>query len=85
MREFPRVPEFTLGMAHRSRKSPVAKPKSRYRVENWCEYNRALVALWIDEAVLAGWEAAGGKGWRATWRSSARSLMPPSSGATRGR
>ena len=56
-------------MAQRSCKSPVSKPKARYRVENWREYDRALVArgsitLWIDEAVLAGWRAAGGKGWR---------------------
>lgn len=56
-------------MAQRVRKSPAPKPKPRYRVTNWREYNRALVArgaitLWIDEAVAAGWEAAGGKGWR---------------------
>ena len=56
-------------MAQRSCKSPVSKPKARYRVKNWREYDRALVArgsitLWIDEAVLAGWRAAGGKGWR---------------------
>jgi len=56
-------------MAQRIRKSQVPKPKPRYRVANWREYNRALVArgsitLWIDEAVLAGWRAAGGKGRR---------------------
>lgn len=56
-------------MAQRVRKSPASKPKARYRVTNWREYNRALVArgavtLWIDEAVVAGWGAAGGKGWR---------------------
>lgn len=56
-------------MAQRSRTSPVVKPKARYRVTNWREYNRALVArgaitLWIDEAVIAGWGAAGAKGWR---------------------
>jgi IS5 family transposase len=56
-------------MAQRTRKSPVPKPKTRYRVTNWRAYNRALVArgaitLWIDEAVLAGWRASGGKGWR---------------------
>ena len=56
-------------MAQRVRKSPAPKPKARYRVTNWREYNRALVArgaitLWIDEAVVAGWGAAGGKGWR---------------------
>ena len=43
-------------MAQRVRKSPAPKPKPRYRVTNWREYNRALVArgaitLWIDEAV----------------------------------
>lgn len=58
-----------LGMAHRIRKSPVSKPKQRYRVSNWRDYNCALVArgsitLWIDEAVLAGWRANGGKGLR---------------------
>ena len=56
-------------MAKRVRKSPAPKLKHRYRVTNWSEYNRALVArgaitLWIDEAVVAGWGAAGGKGWR---------------------
>jgi IS5 family transposase len=56
-------------MAQRIRKSRAPKPKARYRVANWREYNRALVArasitLWIDEAVLAGWRASGGKGWR---------------------
>ena len=56
-------------MAQRIRKSPVPKPKPRYRVTNWSEYNRALIArgsvtLWIDKAVLAGWRARGGKGWR---------------------
>lgn len=56
-------------MAQRIRKLPTRKPKPRYRVTNWQEYNRALIArgaitLWIDEAVVAGWGAAGGKGWR---------------------
>jgi IS5 family transposase len=56
-------------MAQRVRKFVTPKPKPRYRVTNWREYNRALVArgsvtLWIDEAVVAGWGAAGGKGWR---------------------
>ena len=56
-------------MAKRVRKSSAPKLKHRYRVTNWREYNRALVArgaitLWIDEAVVAGWGAAGGKGWR---------------------
>ncbi len=56
-------------MAKRVRKSPAPAPKARFRVTNWREYNRALVArgaitLWIDAAVVAGWGAAGGKGWR---------------------
>ena len=56
-------------MAQRIRKSRVPKPKPRYRVTNWRAYNRALIArgaitLWIDEAVVAGWMASGGKGWR---------------------
>jgi hypothetical protein len=56
-------------MAQRTRKSRVPKPKCRYRVTNWGAYNRALVArgaitLWIDDAVLAGWRASGGKGCR---------------------
>jgi IS5 family transposase len=56
-------------MAQRVRKPPAPKPKPRYRITNWREYNRALVArgaitLWIDDAVVAGWMASGGKGWR---------------------
>lgn len=58
-------------MVQRIRKlpAPKPKPKPRYRITNWRDYNRALVArgaitLWIDEAVVAGWGAAGGKGWR---------------------
>lgn len=56
-------------MAKRVGKSPAPESKHRYRVTNWREYNRGLVArgaitLWIDEAVVAGWGAAGGKGWR---------------------
>lgn len=56
-------------MVQRIRKPPARKPKPGYRVTNWREYNRALVArgsitLWIDEAVISGWGAAGGKGWR---------------------
>jgi IS5 family transposase len=54
-------------MAQRTRKSRPSRPKARYRVTNWGAYDRALVArgaitLWIDEAVLAGWRASGGKG-----------------------
>lgn len=50
-----------------SRASGPAKP--RYRVTNWRDYDRALVArgsitLWIDEEVVAGWRATGGKGRR---------------------
>jgi len=42
------------------RKKP--KPKPRYRLRNWREYNRALVqrgslTLWCDAAALAGWVA----------------------------
>jgi hypothetical protein len=55
-------------MAQRIRTPPAAL-KPRYRVANWRDYNRALIArgsitLWIHEAVLAGWRASGGKGWR---------------------
>ena len=43
--------------------------KSKYRVTNWAAYNRALVSrgevtFWIEEAVLSGWRATGGKGKR---------------------
>lgn len=56
-------------MARRIRTPPAFVPKPRYRVTNWPDYNRALVArgsitLWIEEAVLAGWRATGGKGRR---------------------
>ena len=56
-------------MARCIRKPSAPKPRPRYRVTNWREYNRSLVArgaitLWIDETVVAGWGAAGGKGWR---------------------
>lgn len=42
-------------------------PKPRYRVTNWPDYNRALVergsvTLWIDDEVIRGWRARGGKG-----------------------
>jgi hypothetical protein len=58
-------------MVQRIRKSPAPKPKAIYRMTNWRAYNRALVArgsisLWVDEAVVAGWGAVGGKGWRYT-------------------
>ena len=47
----------------------ASAPKPRYRVTNWREYNRALISrgsitLWIDEEVIAGWRATGGKGLR---------------------
>ena len=47
----------------------TASTKSKYRVTNWPDYNRALVSrgevtLWIDAAVLSGWRASGGKGKR---------------------
>lgn len=57
-------------MAHRTNSpAETASPKQRYRVTNWPDYNRALVSrgevtLWIDEAVLSGWRASGGKGKR---------------------
>jgi hypothetical protein len=56
-------------MVQRIRTAPESAPKPRYRVANWRDYNRALVArgsitLWIDAAVLAGWRATGGKGRR---------------------
>lgn len=56
-------------MAQRTPNPPAASAKARYRVTNWRDYNRALVArgsitLWIDEEVLAGWRATGGRGLR---------------------
>lgn len=57
-------------MAQRTRPTAAtASTKSKYRVTNWAAYNRALVSrgevtLWIDEAVLSGWRATGGKGKR---------------------
>ena len=56
-------------MAQRTPKPPAVSAKARYRVTNWHDYNRALVArgaitLWIDEEVLAGWRATGGRGLR---------------------
>jgi hypothetical protein len=56
-------------MAKRIRTPPGSVPKPCYRVTNWREYNRALVArgsitLWLHEEVLAGWRATGGKGRR---------------------
>src|SRR5690606_26240328 len=49
-------------MAQRTPKPPAVSAKARYRVTNWHDYNRALVArgaitLWIDEEVFAGWRA----------------------------
>lgn len=56
-------------MARRIPTSPTSGAKRRYRIANWREYHRALIArgsitLWVDEAVLAGWRATGGKGRR---------------------
>jgi len=56
-------------MAQRVRTPPASSAKPRYRVTNWRDYNRALiergsVTLWIDEEVLDGWRATGGKGRR---------------------
>jgi len=49
--------------------APAVSAKPRYRISNWRDYNQALVGrgsitLWIDEEVLAGWRATGGKGFR---------------------
>jgi hypothetical protein len=56
-------------MAQRVRNPPASGAKPRYRITNWRDYDRALVArgaitLWIDEEVLAGWRATGGRGRR---------------------
>ena len=56
-------------MAQRIRTRPASASKPRYRVGNWRDYNRALVArgsitLWLHEEVLANWRATGGKGLR---------------------
>lgn len=56
-------------MAQRTPNPPATGTKPRYRVTNWRDYNRALVArgavtLWIDEEVLANWRATGGRGLR---------------------
>ena len=46
-------------MRHNSR-CKVAKPKAKYKVRNWAEYNKALVnrgslTLWIDKANDGTW------------------------------
>lgn len=56
-------------MSQRVRTPLTSAPKPRYRITNWRDYNRALVArgsitLWIDDEVLANWRATGGKGLR---------------------
>jgi hypothetical protein len=56
-------------MAKRVRTPPAPGAKPRFRITNWRDYNRALVArgsitLWMHEEVLAGWRATGGKGRR---------------------
>jgi hypothetical protein len=64
-------------MAHRTHPPvETAAPKPKYRVANWSDgyrarmnwarMSRALgsrgeVTLWIDEAVLSGWRASGGR------------------------
>ena len=68
-------------MAQRVRTSPAASAKPRYRVTNWRDYNRALVelgsiTLWIDQDVLDGWRATGGKGWRYSNLAILTALMP---------
>lgn len=49
-------------MAARAKMDPgTSKPKHRYRVANWAEYDRALVSrgdltIWFDEATIKdGW------------------------------
>jgi len=55
-------------MAQKLRTRPHSPtPKPRYRVTNWPDYNRALVArgsvtLWLSDEVARGWRARGGKG-----------------------
>ena len=55
-------------MARKTRTGPQQhSPKQRYRVTNWPDYNRALIArgsvtLWLGEDVARGWRAQGGKG-----------------------
>lgn len=56
-------------MAHRIDSRPARGAKPRYRIANWRDYDRALIArgsitLWIDEEVLGGWRASSGKGRR---------------------
>lgn len=57
-------------MAQHVQRSPASvSAKPRYRVTNWRDYDRALVArgsitLWIDDDVVARWRATGGKGKR---------------------
>jgi hypothetical protein len=55
-------------MAGKSRTGPQqSSQKTRYRVTNWPEYNRALVergsvTRWLSDEVIRGWRASGGKG-----------------------
>jgi len=55
-------------MARKTRTGPhQPSPKPRYRVTNWPDYNRALIArgsvtLWLSDDVARGWRAQGGKG-----------------------
>ena len=56
-------------MAQKTGSIPPCTGKAHYRITNWGSYNRALVdrgrlTLWIDEDVLRGWRAQGGKGRR---------------------
>ena len=49
------------GLGMNSRVHP--KYKTKYRVSNWCEYDRALVqrgdiTLWISEDAIASWKPA---------------------------
>lgn len=55
-------------MARKTRTDPQQPaPKPRYRVTNWPDYNRTLIArgsvtLWLSDDVIRGWRAKGGKG-----------------------
>jgi hypothetical protein len=44
------------------RRAPPPRPKARYRVRNWRQYEAGLrrrgdLTLWLDEAAVAGWQA----------------------------
>ena len=54
---------------HPSPPAQTVPARQSYRVTNWSDYNRALVArgavtLWLHEQVLRDWRATGGRGKR---------------------